>query len=194
MHTQAMRLEDLAQAQDSFLLPSFSLRNRAARALWSVVCALLFRPSPRPLHAWRAWLLRLFGAKLGEHCHVYPRARIWAPWNLQCEDAVGIADGAVIYNPAPIVLRSHAVISQDAYLCGASHDYSDPRFPLVSAPIEIGAYAWICARAAVQMGVQVGEGAVLGLGSIATHDLEPWKVYVGQPARRVKSRTRVARP
>jgi len=165
-----------------------SRANRAARALWLVAAVLLVRPSPRPLHAWRAFVLRCFGARLGRGCHVYPGARIWAPWNLICEDDVGIADGAEIYNPAPITLRAHCVVSQQAFLCGASHDYNDPAFPMMSAPIEIGRYAWIGARAVVQLGVTVGEGAVLGLGSIATRDLEPWTVYAGAPARRIGAR------
>jgi putative colanic acid biosynthesis acetyltransferase WcaF len=173
---------------DPFLRPNTSTRNRLSRACWAITYVLLFRPSPRPLHAWRALLLRLFGAKLGADCHIYPRARIWAPWNLVCEDVVAIADDAEIYNPATVVLRSHCVVSQQAYLCGASHDYDDPAFPMVWMPITIGRYAWIAARAAVQPGVNVGEGAVLGLGAIATRDLEPWMIYAGIPARKIGQR------
>jgi putative colanic acid biosynthesis acetyltransferase WcaF len=176
---------------DPYLRASTTLANRAARALWQVIYVALFRPSPRPLHAWRAFLLRLFGAQLGTHAHIYPRARIWAPWNLRAEDVVAIADDAVVYNPAPISLGSHCVISEQAYLCGASHDYHDPAFPMVSAPIVIERYAWICARASVQMGVTVREGAILGLGAVATADLEAWSIYVGVPARRVKARPRL---
>jgi putative colanic acid biosynthesis acetyltransferase WcaF len=46
----------------------------------------------------------------------------------------------------------------------------------------------VCARASVSPGVNVGEGAVLGLGSVATHDLEPWTVYAGVPAKPIKQR------
>ncbi|MEI7465660.1 MAG: putative colanic acid biosynthesis acetyltransferase [Burkholderiales bacterium] len=158
-------------SKDPYLMPSLSLGNRAARALWAVACLLLVRFSPRPCHAWRAAVFRMFGARLGPNCHIYPRARIWAPWNLVCEDAVGIADGVVVYNPAPTHLGSHCVVSQDAYLCGATHDIDDPAFPMVSAPITIGPYAWICARAVVCSGVNVGEGAVLGLAGVATQPL-----------------------
>lgn len=175
---------------DPYLRPSLSLRNRLARAAWSVAWAVLGRPSPRPLHAWRAALLRVFGARLGPHCHVYPGATIWAPWNLHCEDAVGIADGAIVYNPAPVWLGSHCVISQQAYLCGAGHDLDDAAFPMVAQPIRIGAYAWICARATVCPGVTVGEGAVLGLGGVATRALDPWTVHAGVPARPLRARRR----
>ena len=44
--------------------------------------AIFYRLSPRPFFAWRALLLRLFGAKLGPTCKFYPSSRVWAPWNL----------------------------------------------------------------------------------------------------------------
>jgi putative colanic acid biosynthesis acetyltransferase WcaF len=178
------------RSHDPYLVPAFPLRNRLLRATWGVVSALLFRTSPRPCHRWRAFLLRCFGAKLGKSCHIYGSARIWAPWNLVCDDHATIGDEAVVYNPEHIALGSHAIVSQQAYLCGATHDYEDPAFPLVAFPISVGAYAWICARATVQPGVSVGVGAILALGSVATRDLEPWGVYAGVPARKVKSRMR----
>jgi len=179
---------------DPYLTPSTGLRNRLARLAWGIVWLTLFRPSPRPCHAWRAMLLRLFGARLGENARIYPNVEIWAPWNLHGEDLVAIANEAIIYNPAPLFLGSHCVISQQAYLCGASHDIRDPAFPMIWKPISIGAYAWVCARSTVQMGVTVGEGAVLALGAVATRDLPPWTVNAGVPARVVGTRPHVARP
>jgi putative colanic acid biosynthesis acetyltransferase WcaF len=179
-------------SDDPYLHANTSLGNRVGRFLWQVVYAILFRLSPRPLHGWRAFLLRLFGAKIGRHPKIYPRARIWAPWNLECEDVVAIADDAIIYNPAVVRLGSHSIVSEQAYLCGATHDYDDPAFPMISAPITVEPYAWICARASVQMGVTVREGAILGLAAVATADLEPWSIYVGVPARRIKARQRLS--
>lgn len=177
-------------AADPTLKPAFSQGNRMARFLWGICWLVLYRPSPRPLHVWRAMLLRLFGAKLGAKCHFYPGSKIWAPWNLRCEDRVTLADGAEVYNPSPITFGSHAIVSQGAYICGATHLYNEPEFRLVSFPMRIGAFAWICARAMVSPGVNVGDGAILGLGSIATKDLEPFGVYAGAPARKVKERER----
>lgn len=177
-------------AADPYLRPAFPAGDRARRLLWNLCRALLYRPSPRPLHAWRAFLLRCFGATLGPGCHFYPASRVWAPWNLICADQVTAADRAEIYNPAPMRLGSHAILSQEAFLCGATHDYDDPRFPLLAYAMEIGPYAWVCARASVAPGVNIGEGAVLGLGSVATRDLEPWGVYAGTPAVKIRERTR----
>jgi len=177
---------------DPYLRPAFPLRNRLRRFAWSVVYALLFRPSLRPMHAWRCFLLRCFGASIARDVHIYPSVRIWAPWNLFCEVNATIAEDVVVYNPKPLHMGSHAIVSQQAYLCGATHDYTDPAFPLIPFPITLGAYSWVCARAVVQPGVSLGEGAILALASVATRDLEPWTIYGGIPARKLKSRDRRA--
>ena len=57
---------------------------------------------------------------------------------------------------------------------------------MIWAPITIGRYAWIGARAVVQMGLTVGDGAILGLGAVATRDLEAWSVNAGVPARTIR--------
>lgn len=173
---------------DPYLQPALPLDNRFARFLWSIVYTLFFQFSPRPLHYWRVILLKLFGAKIGDNCHIYPKAQILFPWNLICEDVVAIADHAIIYNPSPIYLNSHCIISQEAYLCGATHDYNNKEFPFIAKSIIIKKYAWIGARAIVKPGIIVGEGAVLGMGSIATKNLEPWQVYAGIPAKIIKKR------
>jgi len=145
------------------------------------------------MHAWRSMLLRVFGASIGPGCHFYPSGIVWAPWNLVSEDCCTLADRAEIYNPSPIYLESHCIVSQQAYICGATHDYNHPEFPMISYSMRLGAYSWICARACVSPGVRVGAGAVLGLGSVAADDLEPWTVYSGVPAVKVKMRTRPER-
>ena len=178
-------------AADPYLRPAFSLQNRLRRLVWNISWALFYRMSPRPLHSWRSFLLRAFGAKMGPNCHFYPGSKIWAPWNLICADQVTAADGTEIYNPAPVTFGSHAILSQGAFICGATHDYDDPGFPLIAYGMSFGAYAWVCARASVAPGVNMGEGAVLGLGSVATRNLDPWTVYAGTPAVRVKERQRV---
>jgi len=164
----------------------YSVSNRLARLSWRAVCALLFRWSPRPLHSWRSFLLRCFGARLGAGCHIYASAKIWAPWNLECGPWACIADGAEVYNPVKISIGEGAVISQDAYLCAASHDYADPAFPLIHGTIVIGKKAWVAARAIVLMGTTIGDRSVVGAGRVVTKDVPPDSVCAGNPARVVK--------
>jgi putative colanic acid biosynthesis acetyltransferase WcaF len=190
VHYNAAEQIPAETAADPYLRPAFAASDRMRRMVWNLCWAVLYRTSPRLMHAWRAFLLRCFGATLGPNCHFYPRSKVWAPWNLVCADQLTLADGAEIYNPAPMGFGSHVIISQDGFLCGATHDYDDPRFPLLAYAMEFGSYAWVCARASVAPGVNMGEGAVLGMGSVATRDLEPWGVYAGIPAVKVKERKR----
>jgi len=174
---------------DPLLVSSYSFTNRLQRLVWGVVYTFFFRPSPQLCRGWRRFVLRCFGAKIGAGAHISPKAVIWAPWNLECEDTVLIGEGAIIYNPSLIKLCSHVVVSQEAYLCGATHDHNDRSFPLMTEPIIVQPWAWICARATVQMGLTVGTGAVLALGAVAVKDLEPWTVYGGVPAKPIGRRT-----
>ena len=165
---------------------TYTVRGRAARQVWNLVWLFLFRPTPRPFHAWRCFLLRCFGATIGRGAHIYAGARIWAPWNLVVGDDACIADGAEIYNPRRITLGERAVVSQGAYLCGASHDYTQWAFPLIAAPIDVGAHAWVAARAIVHMGVTVGEGTVIGAGSVVTRSMPAWTVCAGVPCHPIR--------
>lgn len=181
----------IVQDNDPYTQPSFSLRNRLARYAWGFVQVTLFRLSPRPLHFWRAMLLRMFGARLGANVHVYPGARIWAPWNLHVGDYVGVADGVTIYNIAPVEIGSRCVVSQGAYLCTGSHDIDSPNFQLIASPIRLGDYAWICAEAFVGPGVSVAEGCVLAARGVAVKSIkEPWTVWAGNPVVLKRARKR----
>lgn len=173
---------------DTYTGPSFPLRNRAARLLWQLVYLLLFRPSPRPLHKWRSFLLRCLGARIAAGCHIYPQVQIWAPWNLICDAEAGVANGAILYNQALITLGERCVISQGSHLCTGTHDYESPFFPLYARPITVGAHAWVAAECFVHPGVTIGEGAVAGARSVVVHDLPPWTVCTGHPCKPLKER------
>lgn len=177
-----------APVPDAFTGPSFSLRNRIGRLVWNVASVLLIRWTPKPFHAWRRFILRLFGAKLGDGCHIYPKAVIWAPWNLEVGPESGVADGAILYTQAPIKLGRRVVISQGAHLCTGSHDYENPGFPLYARPITVGDHAWIAAEAFVHPGITIGEGAVVGARSVVTKDVPAWMVCAGHPCKPIKER------
>lgn len=174
--------------EDTHTGPSFSLKNRLGRLIWNVVYAIFFQFSPKPFHAWRAVLLRLFGAKIGKGVHVYPKVKIWAPWNLTIEDGAGIASGANLYTQAHIFIGELAVVSQGAHLCAGTHDYTHPGFPLYAKPIRVEAHAWVAADTFLHPGVVIGEGAVIGARSVVSKSMPAWMVCVGFPCKPIKHR------
>ncbi len=185
----------IIQGNDPTTQASFSLRNRVARAVWGVVWLLLFRPSPRPLHAWRRLLLRAFGAKLGAHVHIHASVRIWAPWQLEIGQRVGIASGVILYNMASLVIGDGCVISQGAHLCGGSHDIDSANFQLLALPITLEPSVWVCADAFIGMGVTVAAGCVLAARSVVVKSIDtPWSVWAGHPAVYKRERKQVVHP
>lgn len=52
----------------------------------------------------------------------------------------------------------------------------------------IGNDVWIGSNTIVKSGVQVGDGAIIGMGSVVTKDVEPYAIVAGNPARFIRSR------
>ena len=179
-------MSDILKDTDAHTQPSFSLKNRILRFFWIIVYVLLFEFSPRPLHGWRSFLLRLFGAKVGRGCHIYPRVKIWAPWNLKMGDYSCLADHAVCDSMDKIIIGKKVVISQGARLITGTHDYEDPGFRLCTKPINIGSNTWIAAEAFICPGITIGERTVIGARSVITHDMPAWMVCAGNPCRPIK--------
>lgn len=54
-------------------------------------------------------------------------------------------------------------------------------------PIKICAGSWIGAKVIILKGVTVGEGAIVGAGSVVTKNVEPYTVVAGNPAKFIKN-------
>jgi putative colanic acid biosynthesis acetyltransferase WcaF len=141
----------------------------------------LFRFSPRPFWAWRVWLLRLFGARIGREVHIHPTVRITIPWNLHIEDQAAVGDNAILYALGSIHIGPRATVSQHAHLCAGSHDWRDPARPLLRPAIVIGPDAWVCTDAFVGPGVVIRAGAILGARGVALRDLPARHIGQGNP-------------
>jgi len=170
------------------------MSNKFARAAWQVAWLLLYRPTPRVWHGWRAFLLRCFGAKIGSPAYIYPSSRVWAPWNLEMGIHSTLADGVECYCVDKVTLGSFSTVSQFSYLCTASHDYLDPailtqpQMPLVTGPITIGDRVWITTDVFVAPGVTIGDGAVVLARSSVFGDIPEWTVAAGNPAKPIRKR------
>lgn len=162
--------------------------NRIGRLAWGAAWSLLVRPTPWFLGRWRRWVLRRFGARIGASA-VDASVRIWAPWRLEIGDYVYVDDQARLYNVFGIRIGDRVVISQGAFLCGASHDYRDRAYPLIGGRITVEDDCWIAADAFIGPGITVGRGSVVGARAVVVKDVPPWSVVAGNPARVIRERT-----
>lgn len=173
---------------DTYTGPSFSVKNRIGRALWNVVNVLFFQYSPKLFFSWRSFLLRSFGAVVGKGVHIYPKVKIWAPWNLVLGDQCGVANGVILYSQGKITIGKKAVISQGAHICAGTHDYTRKGFPLITMPIIIGDDVWVAADAFIHPGIIVGDGCVIGARAVVNKNMPPWMVCAGHPCKPIKKR------
>ena len=167
-----------------------SLKSKIGRVVWNVVWLLFFRTTPRGnlFRPWRIALLKLFGAKVEWSSNVLPSCRIWQPWNLTMGAYACLSENVDCYTVDKIVIEAQATVSQGVKLCSASHDISSRIMELTTSPIHIGENAWVAGWSIILPGVTIGEGAVVGAGSVVTKDVEPWSVVVGNPAKFIKKR------
>ena len=159
--------------------PSYRLRL----LLWDYAWPLLCSWTPKPFNSWRLFILRCFGTTIHGHPFVHQRARIEHPWNLTLHHRACLGDRAHAYCLGAVEIDAGATVAQEAYLCTGTHDFSLSHRPLQTAPINIGADAFIGARAFVLAGVSVGEGAIIGACSVVTRSVAPLAVVAGNPAR-----------
>lgn len=166
--------------------------SRLKELLWLLVRSVFFEHGALPLFSIRARLLRAFGATIGEGQGqgpgMKPGVKITFPWKLTIGDYCWIGEEVWILNLAPVTIGNHVCISQRAFLCTGSHDWSDPHFGLITKPIVIEDGVWICANVFIGPGVTIGENAVATAGSVVTHDLPPNMICSGNPCVPVKPR------
>ncbi len=167
-----------------------SVKSKVLRVIWNVVWLLLFRTTPRGtiFRAWRVFLLRGFGATLGEGCYILPTCKIWQPWRLEMGDYSWLSQNVDCYAVDQIKIGKQSIVSQDAFLCTASHDITSPIMELTTKPIVIEDQVWVCARAIVMPGVTLHEGCVVAAGAVVTKDVPAWTVVGGNPARVIGTR------
>ena len=170
----------------------YTLKEKVGRVLWNSLGQPLFSLTFHNWYGLRNAMLRLFGCRIGHPVRIRPSARIEQPWNLAVGDNSSIGDRAIIYCLGKITIGNHVSISQGAHLCAGTHDYTKPSMPLLRPPIVIEDYAWIAADGFVGPKVTVGRGCIVGARACIMKSIEPWGVYSGNPAVRVRERPRLA--
>ncbi len=145
--------------------------SRLTEIAWTVIQGLLFS-TWIPGSLWRCILLRLFGARIGLGVVIKPNVVIKFPWRLVIGDHVWIGERVWIDNLSLVRIGTHTCLSQGAYLCTGSHNWSDPNFALMTTGIDIGQGCWVGAFAKLAPGCRLKDGAVLAMNAFGCGTLE----------------------
>lgn len=162
-------------------------RSIFVMAIWHIINYIFFK-SPFPYYGPKRFLLRLFGARLGKNVVIKPYVSIKYPWRLTVGNNVWIGESVWIDNIANVTLKDNSCVSQGALLLCGNHNYKKTTFDLIVGEITLEEGAWAGAKTVVCPGVKLGSHSILTVGSIATSSLEPFWIYQGNPAAKLKSR------
>jgi len=156
--------------------------------LWQLFSALFLLNHLSVFSFLKVAVLRLFGAKIGTGVVIKQGVRIKYPWLLEIGNNVWIGECCWIENHAQVIIGDNVCISQGAMLLCGNHNFKKSTFDLIVEPITLEAGVWIGAKSLVCPGVTCKSHAVLSVESVASSDLEPYLVYRGNPAVKVRDR------
>ena len=176
----------LDQYDNSWYHPGGSLLKRS---LWFFLGQPILGAGWIPSSALRVRLLRLFGARIGHGVVIKPSVQIKYPWHLVIGDHCWVGEHVWIDNLTTVRLGSNVCLSQGAYICTGNHDWTDPTFGLIIAPVQLGDGAWAGAKSILTPGSVLGAGAIASAGAVISGHVPECTIYAGNPATFIKART-----
>lgn len=113
-------------------------------------------------------------------------------WDLRIGDNSGVGINALI--SSGVTIGNDVMMGPDCMLFTTNHGMRKNGIPMWMQkssdpnPIVIGNDVWIGARVIVLSGVHIGDGAVIGAGSVVTKDVPPFGIVAGNPAKLIRMR------
>ncbi|WP_276529523.1 acyltransferase [Donghicola mangrovi] len=157
----------------------------------------------------RAWLHLVRIVNHYNHTHVVPRRRLTLGVGAQISPTAAFsyperisagrglhvgADCVIWAGPARgrIVMGDHVLMGPGVLVTAANYRFNDGQ-PVTDQAMDesdviIGNDVWLGARAMVMPGVTIGDGAIIGAGSVVTSDIPPMTIAAGVPAKVISQR------
>lgn len=115
---------------------------------------------------------------LGSHIHISPYVALYGAKGIEFEDYTGISAHSVIYSAMDDFGGD--------YLVGSVHPENLTN--VTGGVVRIKRFTQIGVNCVVFPNLTIEEGVAVGACSLVTKTLEPWGIYAGIPARRIKDR------
>lgn len=128
-------------------------------------------------------------------CAFFPGVRLecWRGARISIGDGTYLNRNVEIVAASSVTLGRNCAIGRDVIVMD-SDQHAVGGAPFVAEPVLVEDRAWIGARTIILKGVTIGHDSLVGAGSIVTHDIPPWSVAVGQPARVIREITHGEHP
>ncbi|MFB9844069.1 acyltransferase [Mucilaginibacter ginsenosidivorans] len=123
----------------------------------------------------RGAVLRTFGGEISIGCHTF------------------LGEYTIIYGHGGVTIGDHTLIAAQTCIVSSNHTVPGKETlirsePDILLPVTIGHDVWIGAGCKILGGVTIGDGCVVGAGSVVSRDLPPYSISVGVPAKVIRYR------
>lgn len=156
---------------------------------WIIINAVFFNNPFAVVNSLKIFFLKIFGAEIGYNVLIKPSVSIKYPWFLIVGNNVWIGEGVWIDNLTKVTIGNNVCVSQGAFLLCGNHNYKKPSFDLLLGEILLEEGVWVGAKSIVCPGITCKSHSILTIGSVANKDLDPYSIYQGNPAVKIRERT-----
>jgi acetyltransferase-like isoleucine patch superfamily enzyme len=160
---------------------SFPVTGGSAMLLGSIVARV-------PSASVRRRFYALMGLTIGRRAHIYGGMEIRDPRNIAIGEGSVIGLHATLDGREGIEIGRNVNLSSEVAIWTLEHDPQRPDFGAKGGPVIIGDRAWLSFRCTILPGITIGEGAVVAAGAVVTHDVAPFAIVAGVPARQIGER------
>jgi putative colanic acid biosynthesis acetyltransferase WcaF len=144
-----------------------------------------------PSHAFRLWWYRsVCRMQIGPHSSIHRRCRAYRPHQIAIGDHSVINYCVLLDGRRGLKIGDNVSISEGTSILTLGHDIDAPDFALAGGHVTIGDRVFIGSFVRILPGVSIGEGAAVGAGSVVVHDVAPYTLVAGAPARFIRDRRR----
>lgn len=131
--------------------------------------------------------------KSGTNVFIFPPFHCTSPEGISLGNQVNIAQNCLIGGAGGVEIGNFVMIGPNSCIVSSNHGFSKGGIPMLRqkqtlSPINIKDDVWLGANVVVLPGITIGQGAIIGAGSVVTKNVEPYTIVAGNPARTLKKR------
>ncbi len=106
---------------------------------------------------------------------------------------VYLGEYTILSSKGQIEVGENTIIASHAFVVDFDHRFDRPELSFYDSGFDcrrvtIGSNVWVGAGTKILKGVSIGDGCVIGAGSVVTRDVPPYSIAVGVPARVIRKR------
>jgi maltose O-acetyltransferase len=134
--------------------------------------------------------------KVGKALEVRQGVRIIHPENITVGDYCFVNYDSIIDANGGLTMGDNVAIGPKTAIWTSNHEFKDLTIPIKNQPnqlkpVKIGNDVWIGMNCTILPGVNIGNGVVIGAGSVVTSDIPDYAIAVGNPAKIIKYRNQL---